>query len=574
MSASNIIGYADPLIVYPGTETAVKVSSSKSTFTSQIFRLLAGFDHPNAPPVSHQLVESIPKQSHNGTLQFSRIGSYARVDSWKGSDLDAADFLSISFWCQATLPEEADHEQYLFSSIDSDTTGFECLLDHDGSLRFRAGSSTGMQEMQLTTRLTRHQWYHLRFNIDIPACKLTLEALAQARDIGESSVFAREKQVFNETPQISSHQPFMIAGDSNVGRVFSQPEKSSSFNGKIEAFMVEKASRGIIETILRFDFSLDISTDRIRDTSNSCQGVLINAPTRAVTGHDWDASQNNWSSASYGYGAIHFHNDDLDDAAWETSFTLKLPPDLRSGCYGVLVSDGESEDTVPFFVRPDPNAQIVPSVALIIPTFTYNGKLRLSNLVCLHLMLISSAAYANERLHDASRKVHFGEVQSTDKYFHILQDRPDLGISLYDSHSDGSGTCHSTLKRPVLNMRPDYCMWLFGGAREFPADLWFVDFLERQLGPNGYDIITDHDISEFGAPLLNKYRVLISCSHPEYPTFHMLDSYKAFLGNGGYFMYLGGNGYYWVTTHDPARPHRIEVRRADQGCRTFGLPSR
>ena len=115
-------------------------------------------------------------------------------------------------------------------------------------------------------------------------------------------------------------------------------------------------------------------------------------------------------------------------------------------------------------------------------------------------------------------------------------------------------------------------MWLFGGAREFPADLWFVDFLERQLGPNGYDIITDHDISEFGAPLLNKYRVLISCSHPEYPTFHMLDSYKAFLGNGGYFMYLGGNGYYWVTTHDPARPHRIEVRRADQGCRTFGLP--
>ena len=53
----------------------------------------------------------------------------------------------------------------------------------------------------------------------------------------------------------------------------------------------------------------------------------------------------------------------------------------------------------------------------------------------------------------------------------------------------------------------------------------------------------------------------------------MLNSYAFFLGEGGHFIHLGGNGYYWVTAHDPSRPHRIEVRRADQGCRTFGLPS-
>ena len=420
MSASNIIGYADPLIVYPGAETAVKISSSKSTFTSQIFRLLAGFDHPNAPPVSHQLVESIPKQSHEGTPQFSRIGSYARVDSWRGSNLDEEDSLSVSFWCQSTLPEEAKHDQYLFSSIDSDTTtGFECLLDEAGSLRFRTGSSTGIQEVQLESRLTRHQWYHLRFRIDIPACQLRLETLAQARDIGESSNFVKEKHIFNQTPQISSHKPFVIASDSNLGRVFRQPEKSSSFNGKIDAFMVEKASGGSIETILNFDFSLDISTNRVRDTGNSCQGVLINAPTRAVTGHDWDASQNSWSSASYGYGAIHFHDDDLDDAAWETSFTLKLPSDLRSGCYGVLVGDGESEDIVPFFVRPDPNAHIVPPVALIIPTFTYNGKLRLSNLVRLHLMLNIS-----QRMQMSVSMIHLGK--ST-----LARFRVRISISIY-----------------------------------------------------------------------------------------------------------------------------------------------
>ena len=44
----------------------------------------------------------------------------------------------------------------------------------------------------------------------------------------------------------------------------------------------------------------------------------------------------------------------------------------------------------------------------------------------------------------------------------------------------------------------------------------------------------------------------------------MLDFYSSFLRESG-------NGYYWVTAHDRSRPHRIEVRRADQGCRTFGL---
>lgn len=119
-------------------------------------------------------------------------------------------------------------------------------------------------------------------------------------------------------------------------------------------------------------------------------------------------------------------------------------------------------------------------------------------------------AYANEQLHDASRTVHFpGDSSKLDKYFKTLKNRADLGISLYDSHNDGSGTCFSSMKRPILNMRPDYSMWLFDGPREFSADLWFVDFLERELGREGYEIITDHQISECGSSLLGRYKVLM-----------------------------------------------------------------
>ena len=34
-------------------------------------------------------------------------------------------------------------------------------------------------------------------------------------------------------------------------------------------------------------------------------------------------------------------------------------------------------------------------------------------------------------------------------------------------------------------------------------------------------------------------------------------------------MYLGGNGFYWVTSVDPTRPHMIEVRRGMGGTRAW-----
>jgi N,N-dimethylformamidase len=49
----------------------------------------------------------------------------------------------------------------------------------------------------------------------------------------------------------------------------------------------------------------------------------------------------------------------------------------------------------------------------------------------------------------------------------------------------------------------------------------------------------------------------------------MLDAVKAWLDDGGRLMYLGGNGFYWVTSIDPHRPHVVEVRRGIAGTRTW-----
>ena len=380
-STPHIIGYVDPLVISAGHRIAVKVSCGRHNFKSQVLRLGPGFNHPDAPPVKHQPVDSIPPNVHPGRLQFSRPGSFARISSWKGSSLDDVDSLSIRFWCQATLPEGAGHDQFLFSSIDS-ASGFACLLHEAGNLRILVGGSTKTHELNFSTKLQRHQWYQMHFTFNLQDRNIKLRAQTKGKDIGEASIFHEEEQEIPEHTQIASKEPLTIAGDSRKTQLSNVPIKSSSFNGKIDGFTLATTSNKKENILLDFNFSLRMSTDQIEDISGyKCHGELVNAPARAVTGHNWDASQNDWTRASYGYGAIHFHDDDLDDAGWGTDFELEIPSGLKSGCYGVLVDDEHSSDIVPFFIRPDPKAVKVPAVALIFPTFTYTGKPLYSSLV-------------------------------------------------------------------------------------------------------------------------------------------------------------------------------------------------
>jgi hypothetical protein len=128
--------------------------------------------------------------------------------------------------------------------------------------------------------------------------------------------------------------------------------------------------------LANWDFSLNPSDDTILDVSAAgADGRLVNAPMRAVTGHDWDATESDWTKAKYGYGGIHFHEDDLDDAAWKTDFTINLPESLRSGVYAIEIhglNSKEVKDSIPFYLRPTPStsAALGARVAYIMSTFT------------------------------------------------------------------------------------------------------------------------------------------------------------------------------------------------------------
>ena len=147
---------------------------------------------------------------------------------------------------------------------------------------------------------------------------------------------------------------------------------SEHFNGKIEAPRIYDRAltadeiAGLLQgqipaaPVASWDFSRRIQTRQIEDTSgNELHGHTRQLPKRAVTGHNWDGTEMDFERALEQYGAIHFHDDDLDDAGWSRSFEYEVPHDLKSAVYAARLRAGDDEDYIPFFVRP-PRGQRLP----------------------------------------------------------------------------------------------------------------------------------------------------------------------------------------------------------------------
>lgn len=301
-----------------------------------------------------------------------------------------------------------------------------------------------------------------------------------------------------------------------------------------------------------WDLSRGIDGSRIFGaTPDSPDGELVNLPTRAVTAHNWDGSAYEWRSAPQLYGAIHFHDDDVDDVSWEPMCALPVPPRLRSGVYALRLRAGSFEDHVPFFVRAAPGRE--GDVALVLPTASY-------------------MAYGNEHMAAGAPmgQAIVGHTPALHALDLLLMEHPELGLSAYDLHSDGSGVALCSRRRPIVNMRPRH-RFSFMGTWQFPSDLYIVDWLEH-FGYR-YDVLTDEDLHREGSAALAPYRAVMTGTHPEYASEQMLDAYEGFVGGGGHLMYMGGNGFYWVISYSEEKPWAMEIRRGEAGVRAWqGLP--
>ena len=178
-----------------------------------------------------------------------------------------------------------------------------------------------------------------------------------------------------------------------------------------------------------------------------------------MTGSRWVSATTDFTVAPGQYAAVHFHDDDLDDARW-TGQRLELPPSLPSGQYAFALRAGDLEDRVPFVVVA--GGRRTARLAVVLPTLTY-------------------AAYANERMADRF-DFHADGVRELPvrlgEHDRLLARHPEWGASLYDVHRDGSPVVTSSFRRPVPNLRPDYRSWLQDAPRHLAADLYLTDWLD------------------------------------------------------------------------------------------------
>lgn len=539
----------DDLLVYTGRLTyrqgdQVEVHlSGEGDVLVDLVELLQPPDVPG-PPL-YRVVDGVHEQRVPVTPQRVVPGSYLHAE------MNAGPVAHFTFEC-LVWPTLLDcpHDQTVLSLGSDPEQGLEVVLGSDG----RARVVWGAAELVSPVRLVPRQWQRLTARVRPEGVALEHEVIAPGAPSdtgwsGESAVPCR----------VDLDQVLLAAGvrGERADRLPGKPAEGTSFNGKIDSPTIRYRVDGSASpSTVAWDFCRDPSQDRVPDGGpGNRDATLVNGPTRAVTGAAWSGDVQDWRFRPEEYSAVYFHDDDLDDVRWPISTTLALPDDLHPGFYAVRVratADGADAELSTCVVMPRSGAPTAARVVVLVPTYTY-------------------LAYGNllgngERFDYVEAGLAAGPT-APHPWMKRLQRLVHLAGSTYDVHTDGSGRTLSTPRRPLLNLRPDWKSGHRDAYRHLAADLYVVRWLER-LGI-AHDVVTDHALTAEGAAALEPYDVVITGSHPEYTSSQMYRAMQAHLDGGGSLMYLGGNGFYWVTSESATVPEMVEVRRGFVGTRTW-----
>jgi N,N-dimethylformamidase beta subunit-like protein len=550
-----IVGYANRWSVQPGQTVRFMVSSERPRYHAEIVRLFHAV--PKGPGLKEARVDTPVNGDYRGRHQDLGLGSYATVRDRDALDLTKS--FTITAWVAPTTiprssgnplaarqtPARSPRPQGILTKVSAGRAGYGLFIGNDGSPSLWLGNGRRIERLSTGTALrpwapafpeeagyiekipgdpnplmvnSSSRWYFVAASYDARSGRVVLyqNPLNHISDPTRRTV----ERTSTVRGIAKSGAPLLMA----AGRRADTGAVGDFYNGKIDnPRLYDRAlTRGEIRAIGRgdgpsdavgsWDFSAGIRSARVIDASRrGLNGRAVNLPARGVTGHNWRKRVLDYRRAPRQYGAIYFHQDDLGDARWRADFSYRVPRSLESGVYAAKLRAGDKTFYVPFFVRPRrPTARI----ALLMETDTYlaYGQTGVPNLL------------------------------------------GPSSLSVYSRHADGSGTTYTTRLRPITSGQPS------GPARHFPADTFIVDWL-REKGFKA-DVITDEDVAREGVRILRPYRVVLTSTHPEYPTSREYGAFDSYVQHGGRLMYMGGNGFYWVTGLGRGGRY-LEVRRRD-----------
>jgi len=558
-----IRGYCDRPNVRPGETLDVFVSSpTPGTYNASLVRLIHGDRNPAGPGYREEPVDLPFAGAYPARFQRTQIGGYVEIAD-ESRALSGQEGFTLHLFLWPTLPAV---RQGVIGRWSEDEANGWALLIEDGHLVLATGNGGEVSKVACPRPLFPEVWYSVVARFD----RITGTGSIEQR-IVMNSVNSRLSPIVDVDGDASlggpavapaaAHAPLVIGGlmqSVENGRAWIV----ANYNGKIDrpTFFDRALADADLPRLHRgellsgasasWDFAAGIGpggipSDRVVDVSgNEHHGICINQPDRGMTGWNWQGREEHFVHCPEQFGALWFHDDSLDDCRWEADFVVNVPDDLPSGVYAIKLEQDGATDRIPFFIVPR-EGQRRASIAVVLPTFSY-------------------LAYANTQVMQNAQtgQAIMGTITTLDDLDFELNVHPHYGRSTYDYHHDGRGVQYSSWRRPILNMRPDY-RHEFGTVWQFPADLHLIDWLTAR--GFDFDVLTDHDVQAEGAGLLGAYAVVISPSHAEYSSWEMLDAYEQYLMQGGRGMYLGANGFYWITSQHPEKPWMIEVRKGESG---------
>ena len=538
MSIPPLIAYTDRWSVRAGGSIEVKVSCSSANYRADLVRIRSADPNPAGPGMLFDDVPAAFEGSYPGRSQEIHCGSHGVVSlAQPALPQDWTLSVRVQPWLLDGRP------QAVLSWIGG--KGLSLYATASGA-ELRVGEAV----CRVTAPMLERRWYELR--VICASGSLRLLQIPLTMDWGVNGGGEARLSVIADPPTT------MVLAAASVGV---GPICRDHLNGRLEHPLllhgvvdapspIEPAALPPVDLFAWWDFSLDIPTEAISDRGpHGLHGELVNLPTRAVRGASWRGDVLRWSEAPDQYGAVHFHEDDLYDCAWDTDFVFDVPASLPSGVYGIRIKSDTEQDIVPVFVLPPPGTATA-KVGLLFPTYTYQVY----------------ANFERDNFDDSyrARRAEWGV------YPYHPAEHKEFGLSTYNWHIDGSGVAFSSLRRPVLTFRPGQMAYVDlkgSGLRHFPADMHLALWLDK-MGI-AWDAITDHDLEREGVTLLSHYRCVLTGSHPEYQSLATLDFLRDWLAEGGRLGYLGGNGFYWRVATSSAVPDTLELRRSEGGTRAW-----
>ncbi len=573
-----LTGYSDRLSARPGESIEFKLSAvqpepaglnQSRPVNTWLTQCICADPNPASPGIIERCADEwYERRSVQVDEQEFQSGSYGRY----GTPVNLKDAVSIELRANVWPTLQTDSIQCIAS-----LGALALCIGPDMKLHFHAAEQQFICEQALELRA----WAHVSAQLDVQHDKVVIKLQWQSIPLsanlssGELQEFQRPAQMLDSALSQSAIVAFGAQADHTVVQHF--------YNGKIELPAVTLTFEAPANNqTLSWDFSQNISSCTVTGLSDACDELtLINYPARAMTGSLWRGQEMSWRHAPELYGAIHFHDDDLVDVAWDTTFTWQVPDNMPSGVYLMHISDGTHHDAMPVFicasVRQANSTYKTNTTGTTGTTTTADttgtGTAKPKNKLCVLIPTFTYAIYGNHARPDWDPSWQ-EQVEQWGAYPYNPAEYPGYGLSTYNFHSDGSGICHASHHRPLFNLRPGYIT--FGntdcsGLRHFQADSHLFAWLDAMQIE--FDVVTDHELHNEGVKSISDYAMLMTTSHPEYHTSETLDALTQYRDTGGHLSYLGGNGFYWRIALHPEHNDTLEIRRAEDGIRAWAAES-